>query len=163
MDIEWDKILPSVIGALTGGTMSLLGSYFSARRQANKEEKRREYEEKRSEKIALKSIKHEIEHNSIRYYHLKKGMESEGIAVINLKLNNIELSVKTNKWEEHSDIIENIERIDLNYIGRLRGLYMNIYRDLGLNMISKEDVIGIEQQASSLIKEIEETLKLHYQ
>lgn len=160
--MEWDKILPSVIGALTGGTMSLLGSYFSARRQAKKEEKRRDYEEKRAEKIALKSVKHEIEHNMIRYYQFKKIMEGAGLTEFNLKHNEMELPIKTNKWEEYSDLIENIERTNLDYIGKLRGLYMNFYRDISMNMISKEEAIKIDSHANDVLEKMKETLDLHY-
>ncbi|HDR7992863.1 hypothetical protein COK77_08095 [Bacillus cereus] len=162
MSIEWDKVLPSVIGALTGGTMSLLGSYFSTRRQAKKEEERREYKEKRAEKIALKSVKHEIEQNSIRYYHFKQSMESSGLTIIDLKQKGIEFPIKTSKWEEHNDVIENIERVNLDYIGKLRGLYMNFYRDLSIKIISKEVVIQIDKQADDVLKKMKETLELHY-
>ncbi|EJV61775.1 hypothetical protein IEO_03070 [Bacillus wiedmannii] len=160
MDLE--KILPSVIGALTGGTLSLLGSYFSARRQASKEEKRREYEEKKAEKLALKSVKHEIELNNLRYYQIEKMMKSEALTKIDLRKSELELPVKTSKWEKHSDVIENIEDVNLDYVGKIRGLYMNIYRDLSLKSISKEEVSRIVKQSDDVLEKMNETLELHY-
>ncbi|PER51448.1 hypothetical protein COL26_10650 [Bacillus thuringiensis] len=157
MDIEWDKVLPSVIGAITGGTMSLLGSYFSAKRQANKEEKRREYEERRAEKIALTSVKNEIEFNYIRYTDYIDVMDHTGLSELDLSHNKIGLVLKTDKWEKHSDTIENIE--GLSYIGKLRGLYMNVHRDLTFNIVQMEDVKGTTNQAYEIRKEIEDTLK----
>ncbi|MGZ9680554.1 hypothetical protein [Bacillus cereus] len=162
MTIEWDKVLPSVIGALTGGTMSLLGSYFSARRQAKKEEERREYEERRAEKLALKSVKNEIELNNLRYSQMKKNMESDDLYAINLNTGGFKLPVKTTKWEKHSDVIENIEGVNLDYTGKLRGLYMNIYRDLSLNVISKEGVTKTVEQADYVLEKMNETLELYY-
>ncbi|HFR4182609.1 hypothetical protein P5815_03025 [Bacillus cereus] len=160
MSIEWDKVLPSVIGALTGGTMSLLGSYFSARRQAKKEENRRKYEEKKAEKLALNSVKNEIEHNYIRYNHFKDFMDNRKMPTFNFKTYGSGIGLKIDRWDKHSDTIESIENIE--YLGKLRALYMNIHADLTINIIELERLDSTIEMAKEMRDELNKTIKNNY-
>lgn len=159
MSIEWDKVLPSVIGALTGGTMSLLGSYFSARRQAKKDEKRRKYEERREGKIALNSVKNEIKFNHNHYKHYKIILEKTKHDTLDLSKFSKKLNVKMDKWEKHSDTIENIE--ELSCLERLQNLYRNIYNDVNFNLIAVKEVNEILEEASQLIEEMEKIIQCY--
>ncbi|WP_242264895.1 hypothetical protein [Bacillus cereus group sp. BfR-BA-01422] len=161
MNIEWDKVLPSVIGALTGGTMSLLGSYFSAKRQANKEEKRREYEEKRAEKIALTSVRNEVEHNYIRYKYFNDYIKTQKLPAFGFSDSGVGLGLKLDKWDKHSDIIENIEGIP--YMGRLRAFYMNIHADINLGVIEAERLNTTKEMAWEIREKMTETIHENYQ
>ncbi|MCU5380267.1 hypothetical protein OCA08_24340 [Bacillus cereus] len=157
MTIEWDKVLPSVIGALTGGTMSLLGSYFSARRQANKEEIRRAYEERKAEKIALNSVKHEIEFNRKFYSRYKELMNKKGEKGLDFSQGKAGLLIKYDKWEKHSDIIENIA--GLTYTHDIQKIYSQIRKDVIYNTLKEEVLDNAIKHIDGLLEKINETLK----
>lgn len=127
-------VISALLGACVGGGIS----FININRQFKEQRKRDIAQERRSELIAVNSVKKEIEFNFIQLLHTKQKMQEFDMELYDFQANKQFSSLKNDKWLKHSDTIEFIEQLDvkddhsllsnLQYFYYVLGKYVNEHK-----------------------------------
>ena len=124
-------VISALLGACVGGAIS----FININRQFKEQRKRDIAQERKTERMALNSVKKEIEFNIIQLLHTKQQMQEFGMEMYDYKATKQYSNLKEDKWLKHSDTIEFIEQLDvkdehsllknLQYFYYILGIFVN--------------------------------------
>jgi len=154
--IEFEKIVSPVLtseaisaifGALIGGGFSLLGSWYSIKR--NYELQKASDEEKELNMIAsaLNSVYFELAHNLQRAEDIITFLKDKQMDEINFSEHAAHHNFKMDRWEKHRDTIEMMSDYS-NDIGVISAFYYNVSMDIKLNHCNLERTKLLHEQCS---------------
>jgi len=155
-------IIGSIFGSIVGGIVTWLVTKNSLKKQCENQNElvksQQEYQNKlmilkqrMQEKVALKSVQSELFYNII---YLKDCNRLRDQNVLN-----VAIMLKMNKWEKHSDTIENIE--NLEYIARLQGFYMTMSAEIKYQVTDLKRTEQLINLADGLSKSLGDTIKTY--
>ena len=158
------------IGSIVGGIVTCLVTKNSLKKQLGnqnnsvileqkKQEKLAKLEQKKQGKIALKSVKSEIDFNSHHFIEIKRYMMLQKTDFVDFKERNLDNMLRMDKWEKHSDAIENIEKLD--YILALQSFYYSISAEIFNQMGNSKRIDSLIKNAVKLSKLLEDTIKTY--
>ena len=145
------NLLSGFIGSIVGGFVTWLVIKNSFNKQFEYQNKLVKSEQIKQEKVALKSVRSEIVYNLIYLRNYKRVTENDSTDTVTL--------LKVNKWEKHSDTIENID--NLEYIGELQEFYLTISVEITFQMIISERTDRLFKSALKLSELLENTYKTY--
>ncbi|OIJ13565.1 hypothetical protein BKP37_09760 [Anaerobacillus alkalilacustris] len=157
--MDYYALLSGLIGTIIGGLITWLNTRYSLNKQFKLQAQREELKELKDERIALNSVKKEINHNLIQLGATKKIMDVEKMEYINYKASNQNNNLKMDKWNKHSDIIESMDDFPLT---TLQALYVNLSFEISNQMTDKKRTIKGIDQCLKASKDIEEYLKVYH-
>lgn len=128
MDIYISSLLSGLIGTLIGGFITWLTTRYTLNRQFKEEQIKLVLQERKSEIIAINSVLKEIEFNMIELINIEKMMKATNTDFMNFNTNNFNNTLKKEKWDKHSDVIDMID--DLAFLNKLHAFYMNISHEI---------------------------------
>lgn len=152
MDI-YLTLLSGLVGTLIGGFITWLTTRYALNRQFKEERNKLILQERKNELIALNSVLKEIEFNLIELINIEKIMKTTNIDFMDFKINNLNNTLKKEKWNKHSDIIEMMD--DLNFSNKLQAFYMNISHEIIKQATNLDRVNNLLDTGMYLKKEIE--------
>ncbi|QDY32678.1 hypothetical protein [Clostridium sporogenes] len=153
------NLFSAFIGSITGGIVTWIVTKNSLKKQFEYQNRLVEVEQKRKEKIALRSIRSEILYNLIYLNGSKKIFDKENMQYINFKESKSNIMLKKDSWEKHSDIIESIEFLD--YIGKLQGFYITISSEIMCQATNVERTTRLIKDGHKLLELLDNTIKLY--
>lgn len=153
------NLFSAFIGSITGGIVTWIVTKNSLKKQFEYQNRLVEVEQKRKEKIALRSIRSEILYNLIYLNGSKKIFDKENMQYINFKESKSNIMLKKDSWEKHSDIIESIEFLD--YIGKLQGFYITISSEIMCQATNVERTTRLIKDGNKLLELLDNTIKLY--
>jgi hypothetical protein len=152
----------ALLGAFIGGTVS----WLTLNRQFKEQRKRDIAQERKSERIALNSVRKEIEFNLVQLLHIKQMMQESGWEVYDFQASKQYSNLKNDKWIKHSDTIEFIEQLDdkdehsllsnLQYFYYVMGIYVNEHK---VDLKGVTELLPLGSLISGQIKVVQEELK----
>jgi len=151
MDI-YLSLLSGLVGTLIGGFITWLTTRYTLSRQFKEERNRIISQERRGELIALNSVEKEIGFNVFELCAIRDLMEANNIDFIDFKKTGSNHTLKNDKWNKHSDIIE---MIDIDFLGRLQAFYWNLTQEITLQVANKERTNKLISDGFKIRDEIE--------
>ncbi|MGE7840697.1 hypothetical protein ACQKNX_07890 [Lysinibacillus sp. NPDC093712] len=147
------SLLSGLVGTLIGGFITWITTRYTLSRQFKEERKKLISQERKSELIALNSVKKEIDFNLIEFSNIEKLLKENGLDFIDFKANSFLSILKKEKWDKHSDVIEMIDEIE--FLGRLQAFYMNISHEITKQVTNLDRVRKGIENGLSLSNDIE--------
>lgn len=148
-----DNFIFGLLGTFLGGLLTWIITKDSLKKQFQYQKELLLEESRKNELIAMNSVRREIQHNIIKLNHVKKIMVSEKIEFINFKGGNQNNSLKNNKWEKHSDIIEYVTPDDL--FSKIQAFYINISAEIDNQVNNMDRTEKLISQGLDCIKLLE--------
>ncbi len=157
--MDYYALLSGLIGTVIGGLITWLNTRYSLNKQFEQQSKREKLKDLKAEKIALNSVRKEILHNLIQLGATKKIMDEEKMEFINYKASNQSNNLKMDKWNKHSDLIENIDDFPLT---TLQALYVNLSFEINNQFTDRGRTLKGIDQCLKASNDIEEFLKVYH-
>lgn len=151
-------IIGTVIGAIVGGLITWLITRYNLNRQFQEQNKRIELQERKAELVAINSIEKEIQYNTYQLEGLMKLMKDRKKTFINFNAINSNASLKMNKWEKHSDIIEMMD--DFPDLSKTQAYYINLSLEITTQTVSIERTEKLISNGAELQVRLKEYIKL---
>ena len=146
----------ALLGALVGGGIS----WFNLNRQFKEQRKRDILQERKNERIALNSVKKEVEFNISQLQVIQEDMEKYKLKTMDYnKESYLSLQLKREKWDKHSDTIQFIQDIDEELLIELDSFNHFIGLAIDTQKLRIENINPVLTMAQKILIKLEQILK----